>query len=208
MKQPIPEKLSVLQLPLNKSIFIFLICVLSLVACHSNEYPKPREYYRIDFPAKPSYKTVTSDCAFTFKADTNTRLIDQQETDETCQFQLYYPQYKAEIFFTYFKITEERPLEILLDEMHKLTYEHQVKAESIKSQTKEFPEDKKYVLSYRIQGNVASNNQFLITDSINHYVRAALYFRVAPNQDSLLPVIEHMNTEIDTLINSFKWTTY
>ena len=176
-----------------------------LAACHSNEYPKPRVYYRIDFPKDAALKAIDAPCPFTFTADTTVQIIDPIKKGDACQFQLYYPKYKAEIFFTYFEISPKRPLEILLDEMHKLTYEHQVKAESIKARTSEFPEDRKYTLTYHVEGNVASSNQFLITDSLNHYVRGALYFRVSPNQDSLKPVVTHFNSEIDRLIRSFQW---
>jgi len=179
--------------------------ILLLTSCHSNQYPKPREYYRIDFPKELSLKNVTTACPFMFTADTATIVLGTEQNGDACQFQLYYPKYKAEIFFTYFDISPKRPLVVLLDEMHKLTYEHQVKAESIKARTKGFPEENKYTLTYHVEGNVASSNQFLVTDSLHHYVRGALYFRVSPNQDSLRPVVAYFNTEIDRLIESFKW---
>jgi gliding motility-associated lipoprotein GldD len=53
--------------------------------------------------------------------------------------------------------------------------------------------------------NVASMYQFYITDSSKHFIRGALYFDHAPNNDSLAPVIEFLKADIDHLIETFTW---
>jgi hypothetical protein len=44
-----------------------------------------------------------------------------------------------------------------------------------------------------------------MTDSTNHFLRGALYFNFSPNNDSLRPVIEHLEADIQQLIESLEW---
>ena len=57
----------------------------------------------------------------------------------------------------------------------------------------------------KLSGEVPSQYQFFSTDSINHFLRGALYFNTATQNDSLAPVIEFMRVDIMHLLNSLKW---
>ncbi|HBI81253.1 MAG TPA: gliding motility lipoprotein GldD, partial [Bacteroidales bacterium] len=58
---------------------------------------------------------------------------------------------------------------------------------------------------YDIKGNSASSIQFYVTDSSEHYLRGALYFRCQPNKDSLAPAIEYFTADVVHLIETLRW---
>ncbi|MDP4963484.1 MAG: gliding motility lipoprotein GldD, partial [Salibacteraceae bacterium] len=62
-----------------------------------------------------------------------------------------------------------------------------------------------YGIVYDFKGETASDLQFFLTDSTNHFLRGSLYFNVYPNKDSLAPVIDYVKTDINHMLESFKW---
>lgn len=58
---------------------------------------------------------------------------------------------------------------------------------------------------FRIGGNTATANQFLVSDSVKHFLRGALYFDAAPNEDSLRPVNNFLKEDLVHLVNTLKW---
>jgi gliding motility-associated lipoprotein GldD len=60
-------------------------------------------------------------------------------------------------------------------------------------------------LIYEIGGNAASSIQFFLTDSTKHFIRGALYFNVAPNTDSISPVVDFVKKDIYHMIKTFEW---
>ncbi len=58
---------------------------------------------------------------------------------------------------------------------------------------------------FSVGGDVATANQFFLTDSTKHFLRGALYFDAAPNADSLGIVNQFLLEDMKHLINSFKW---
>jgi hypothetical protein len=47
--------------------------------------------------------------------------------------------------------------------------------------------------------------QFVLTDSVNHFFRGALYFNTVPNQDSLAPVVEYVKEDIIHLVETMRF---
>ena len=58
---------------------------------------------------------------------------------------------------------------------------------------------------YMINGNAATQSQFYVTDSVNHFVTGALYFDVKPNFDSLYPAIIYLRNDIRKIMETIKW---
>jgi gliding motility-associated lipoprotein GldD len=83
---------------------------------------------------------------------------------------------------------------------------HAEKADGIAERV--FTNDQKnvYALLYEIEGNTASNLQFVATDSTRHFLRGALYFNSEPNFDSIQPVLVFFQKDIARLIESLEWT--
>jgi len=59
---------------------------------------------------------------------------------------------------------------------------------------------------FRVGGDVATANQFFVTDSTKHFLRGALYFDATPNEDSLGIVNKFLVEDMKHLISTFKWT--
>ena len=97
-------------------------------------------------------------------------------------------------------------LDSLIESSRKFVDKHISKASSIKEKSYENIDNNIYSIVYNIKGNeVASPYQFFATDKNNHFLRGALYFNMQPNNDSLAPVIEFIEKDIDHLINTLKW---
>jgi gliding motility-associated lipoprotein GldD len=58
---------------------------------------------------------------------------------------------------------------------------------------------------FSLGGNTATANQFFLSDSVTHFLRGALYFDAAPNEDSLSIVNEFLKKDLQHLINTLKW---
>jgi gliding motility-associated lipoprotein GldD len=56
-----------------------------------------------------------------------------------------------------------------------------------------------------VGGNAATGRQFFVTDSTKHFLRGALYFDTAPNEDSLSTVSKFLEQDMLHLINTFQW---
>ncbi|NND94812.1 MAG: hypothetical protein HKN45_08085 [Flavobacteriales bacterium] len=94
----------------------------------------------------------------------------------------------------------------MLDESLGLTYEHHVMADNIENKQVMYPDRSVYGTVSYVFGNVASNVQFYVTDSTQHFLRGSLYFSVPPNKDSIAPVVAHLKVDIDHMLNSISWT--
>ena len=87
-----------------------------------------------------------------------------------------------------------------------LVSKHIDKAEAIYDSLIMHPEKNVFGLVYKIEGlGTATPYQFYVTDSTNHYLRGALYFNAHPNNDSLAPVIEFLEKDINHLISTMEW---
>ena len=114
-----------------------------------------------------------------------------------------YPSLKATIDITYRKV--DHNLRELLIESEKLVFKHTSKAEQITSNDYLNDQKKVYATLHNITGNAASQLQFHITDSINHFIKGALYFKIKPNYDSVLPAVAYIKKDILHLIETFNW---
>ena len=56
-----------------------------------------------------------------------------------------------------------------------------------------------------LSGEVPSPFQFHVTDSLNHFLRGALYFKTATKNDSLAPVINYVKKDILHMMNTLEW---
>ena len=58
---------------------------------------------------------------------------------------------------------------------------------------------------YEVGGNAASQSQFYVTDSVNHFVTGSLYFYAKPNYDSILPAAHYLKKDIQHIMETIKW---
>src|SRR5690606_23734827 len=184
------------------------------IGCHADEgtgvSPKPRMYPYVKLPAH-KYEMVTekSDCGFTFRksvyaiSDERSKFFDE-DLQNDCWFDLKYKDLNANVHFTYYSIGPEHTYDALTNESFRMVYEHSSVASSIQEESL-MKDGGKSGMSFYLRGPVASPYQFFLTDTTNHFLRAALYFDARPNPDSIAPVLNYIHADMDTLIKSLQW---
>ncbi|MFB6257209.1 MAG: gliding motility lipoprotein GldD [Flavobacteriales bacterium] len=176
--------------------------------CSENGTPKPKGYPRIELPEERDFRRTQKDCPFSFEIPDNAILTQKtvekdRNLDTDCWFDLVYPRYHAQVHLTYKSLDGD--LRKFVRQSHRLAYEHQVKARNILPERIHYDSNEVYGTKYRIKGNVASNLQFFITDSTQHFLRGSLYFMTEPNADSLRPVIDYIERDIDHMLKTLRW---
>ena len=179
---------------------LWLVWLLGLMlACQGEDpQPLPYGYMRIGLPPA-EYEWLSTDCPYTFLMNTSA----QWEAKEQCWGDIYYPKLRARVQITYKEPGAD--LDRILEESFQLAYKHTVRADGISEKFFENRETRVFGLLYRLQGEIATNTQFFMTDSANHYLRGVVYFYAAPNPDSLKPVQDYMAEEVVRLIESIRW---
>jgi gliding motility-associated lipoprotein GldD len=191
-------------------IFFFVVAFIFANSCKEKYTPKPRSYFRIDFPEK-SYHRITESYPYNFEIPDYSYITqDSDNPDKPFWTNIEVPSNKAEIHISYFTLNEtEKGKKILLNELMEesrtLAYKHSIKADAITEQVFVNEGKKVYGLIYKIEGNAASPFQFFLTDSTTHFLRGALYIRDVPNIDSLKPVIDFLEPDVIRLIESASW---
>jgi gliding motility-associated lipoprotein GldD len=192
---------------------VALSCLLS---CNSTYTPKRKGYFRIDFPAHqyqsfnepgypysfdyPVYATVVRDSSFFDTVPENPYWINVD-----------FPRFGAKIYISYKKIGPQsasggvgNSFDKLRDDAFKMTFKHTYKASSIDPSLIQTPNGIGGIF-FNVGGDAATAQQFFLTDTTRHFLRGALYFDVAPNEDSLGIVNRFLQQDLTHLINTFRW---
>ncbi len=173
-------------------------------ACREPLSPKPRAYFRIDFPEK-KYGLFRSDCNFSFEYPLYGEVNSTElRTAEPCWYNIDFRNYKATIYLTYKPLSGDN-LSSHVEDIRRIVYKHSIKADDIIETRINLPEQTVYGLFYDIKGNAASSVNFYITDSTSGFLSGSLYFNLKPNIDSLAPAIQFFREDIVHLIRSFSW---
>ncbi len=181
---------------------------LSVISCNSGYTIKQTGYYRIEFPPHeyklfdrpgypytfeyPVYGTVLQDTTFFEDRPENPYWIN-----------IDFPQFNGKIYISY-KEVQKTDFNKLINDAFNLTYKHTTKATEIRDSLIRTPKGVSGVF-FEVGGNAATANQFFVTDSINHFLRGALYFDATPNEDSLGIVNDFLQVDMKHLINSLQW---
>lgn len=186
------------------SVLIVIPAMLFLAGCRQDYSPKPRGYFRIDFPEK-NYQRFDTTYPYTFEFPAYSRIIpDTRPTSEPYWINLEFPAYRGRIYFSYKPIHENLPE--YLEDSRTFVLKHIPKADAIDDSLIYRPEDNVYGMVYYIEGSqAASPCQFFLTDSSSRFLRGALYFDISPNNDSLAPVIAFIRQDILHLLRTFRW---
>jgi gliding motility-associated lipoprotein GldD len=186
---------------------IFSLCVTGLlvVACSHDYQPKPKGYNRLELPPA-SYRVSPDTLPYQFEYSVHARFMkDTSWVRERHWIEIYYPELKATIHITYKNLNHNsKLLKEYLQDAYVLTAKHQIKAYSIEETVVKTPSGKTAVVA-ELDGEVPSQFQFTTTDSVQNFLRGALYFNVPVQNDSLRPAIEYMKKDVMHLINTLEW---
>ncbi|HRW98062.1 MAG TPA: gliding motility lipoprotein GldD [Cyclobacteriaceae bacterium] len=187
--------------------YLGLCAVLLLLAsaCQTDYQPKPKGYNRLVLP-EPAYQSLPDSLPYAFEYSTHAILLkDTSWVRERHWVEISYPELKATIHITFKRLQHsEELLKEYLNDAYTLTAKHQIKAYAIDESITRTPSGKTAVIA-EIEGEVPSQFQFTMTDSVNNFLRGALYFNVKVQNDSLQPAIEYVKKDIMQLINTLEW---
>lgn len=180
---------------------IYLLFFLS--SCEESYVPKPRGFQRIIFPER-AYKSFTSDCNFTCDIPVYSEAKqDDHPAAEKCWYNVTYLPFNATLHLSYKPIKNKADLFNMIEDSRMLVYKHTIKADEIYETV--VGNNHLNGMLYELSGNTATNFQFYVTDSTNHYLRGALYFNETTNIDSILPALDFLKRDIIFMLQSIRW---
>ena len=200
---------------------LFITVVLLLHSCSQDYVPRPKGYNRIELPDH-TYVSLPDSFPYTFQvstlaeinSDTTWKFIrkiqleidpEKKVNDEKFWIDLVYDTLDANVQVTYKSVYNNTKLmEEYINDAYRLTSQHQVKAYAIEESIIRTPQGYTASLT-ELSGEVPSQVQFMVTDSSEHFLRGALYFKTASKNDSLKPVIDYIKTDIVHLLNTLHW---
>ncbi len=185
--------------------------MVSFTACREEVYtPKPRGYFDIDFPVREYTNFEKRGYPYQFEypvygiIEKDTLFFDEK-TENPWWINIDFKDLGGKVFISYKQITGKNSLSKLLEDSYQLSYYHTKKADYINDPVFH-TKNNVHGVYYNVGGNSASAFQFYATDSVQHFLRGALYFDVAPNADSLKPVNDFLKEDIQRIVESIKWT--
>lgn len=206
----------------------WLLAIASFIlACNSTYTSKKRGYYKIGFPERQYTIFNKEEFPFTFEYPAYARVVKDstffdENTENPYWINIDFPQFGAKIFTSYkiiggkaiYKIkqangsykdsTAINEFDRLVNDAFTLTNKNQTMASSIQDSLM-FTKNNITGVFFKVGGNAATSRQFFLSDTSRHFFRGALYFDVTPNIDSLKPVLDFLQTDINHLINTFRW---
>ena len=185
-------------------LILVLILIFVLAGCRQDYTPKPRGYFRIDFPEK-QYVRFDTTYPYSFEYPAYAKVIaDNRASSEPYWINIDFPQFQGRIHISYKPVTDN--LTEYLEDARTFVVKHIPKADAIDDSLIYRPDDRVFGLVYYIEGSqAASPCQFFVTDSSANFLRGALYFNVSPNNDSLAPVLAFIEEDIRHLVDTFHW---
>ena len=212
---------------LNKKCFLYLTLALVFAACNSTYTSKKTGYFKIDLPEKkyvlfdepgmpysfeyPTYAFIVKDSTY-FDANPENdywRNIDFKNLN--AKIFLSYKIIGGKAFYkikmsngTYKDSTGINMYDKMINDAFNLTNKNDDVATSKKDSLFKTA-NKVSGLLFKLGGNAATQRQFFMTDTTKNFIRGALYFYASPNADSVKPVVDFIQQDIDHLIKTFRW---
>lgn len=188
-------------------INLTFLCSIFALSCKPKPIPEPKPigYFRLELPAH-EYAILDTTLPFLFEKSTNSDVVITHPENSSTWLNVVYPDLNASFRFTIFTLKSADSLRNLMISEDRMVKFHYKKAEDVQYSIIRDTNARLWGQTYEIYGKeVATPFQFWVTDSTNHFVRAALYFDGTPNNDSLQPVIDYLKEDAMQIINTFKW---
>lgn len=213
-----------------KNILLGIAIAGLLSACGGGNYsPKPQAYLRIDLPEHEYFlldtmRTYPGDTLvfdgdtaialsgfaktfpFTFEANQCIEWTEKDAPKGERWIDLKYPQWDGVVFLSYRRMHSPDELKVNIDDAIRFMEQHYKVASGVEEQGYEDRENRVYGTVYYLKGSkVASTCQFWLTDSTTNFLRGSLFLNRTPNNDSLAPVLEYIQTDIEHLVETLRW---
>lgn len=163
-------------------------------------------FLKIEFP-EHSYHTERGNAPFQFKLSDNSTLKAPVNCNAYyCEQEIYLGrEIDGNINLFYKKVDHPDSLARLINFSNQEVDFHKMKASKIEYDQIIDSESKVFGTLFELKGDVATNFQFYLTDSIQNFVRGEVVLNCVPNYDSLRHVLGYVKVDLAEMINSFEW---
>lgn len=210
-----------------KKYSFLLLTLFFFAACNSTYTSRKKGYFRINLPQHEYTSFNRPDYPYSFEYPVYASVIQDStyfdsNPENPYWINIDFPKLNARIFLSYkivggkamYKIKQPdgtyrdsagiNQFDRMVNDAYNLTNKNQVASSSIKDSL--FHTNNGITgIFFRVGGNAATAKQFFVSDTTKHFLRGALYFDATPNADSLKPVQDFLQVDMDRLIRSFKW---
>ncbi len=206
---------------------LFSVAVLLFAACNSNYTSKKTGYFKIDLPEKKYVLFNEPGVPYSFEYPVYAAIVkDSTYFDANPENDYWrnidFKKLNAKIFLSYkiiggkalYKIkmadgfykdsTGVNAYDKMINDAFNLTNKNDDVATSKKDSLFKTANNVGGLL-FKLGGNAATQRQFFMTDTTKNFIRGALYFYSSPNADSVKPVVDFIQQDIDHLISTFRW---
>jgi gliding motility-associated lipoprotein GldD len=191
----------------QKALYSHFLVSILLISCNSDYIPRPRGYFRIDFPVHSYQLFDRPEFPYSFEYPVYGNIIRDtsffgDRPENPYWINVDFPRFHARIYISYKKV--DGNFDKLREDAYKMTYKHTYKASSIEDSLISTPLNVHGVF-FNVGGNAATAKQFFVSDTTRHFLRGALYFDTTPNSDSLNIVNSFLQVDMNHLINTLRW---
>jgi gliding motility-associated lipoprotein GldD len=220
-----PEPKRMLQL--HKRLLVIGIVLVCFVACNSPYTSKKPGYFKIELPKKEYVTFNEPGFPYSFEYPSYAKIIRdstyfEENPEDKYWRNIDFGQFNAKIFISYKRVGGKALYKIkqangqykdslgtniydnMIVDAFKLTNKNDDIATSKKDSLFRNKNDVTGLL-FKLGGNAATQRQFFMTDTTTHFLRAALYFYATPNADSVKPIVDFLQKDIDHMISTFVW---
>jgi gliding motility-associated lipoprotein GldD len=210
-----------------KNWLLMALTITVFAACNAPYVSKKRGYYKIEMPERKYQLFNDPGLPYTFEYPVYAKIVqDTTYFDNNPENNFWrnidFPTFNARVFLSYKQVGGKALYKLkqangiykdtiainLFDKMvtdaFTLTNKNDVVANSIKDSVIKTTNGISGIF-FKVGGNAATAKQFFLTDTSKNFIRGALYFDVTPNADSLKPVQDFLQVDLEHLINTFKW---
>ncbi len=212
---------------LKKKLLLVVFPIIFIAACNSNYTSKKTGYFRIDLPEKKYVVFNEPGIPYSFEYPTYAKIVkDSTYFDVNPENDYWrnidFVNFNAKIFLSYkiiggravYKLKQQdgsykdsagvNLYDKMINDAFNLTNKNDDVATSKKDSLFTTANNVSGLL-FKLGGNAATQRQFFMTDTTKNFIRGALYFYASPNADSVKPVVDFIQKDIDHLISTFRW---
>lgn len=210
-------------------MMLMLVIAVTMISCNAPYVSKKRGYFNIELPKRGYQKFEREGFPYSFEYPVYSQIIQDStyfdsNPENPYWINIDFPKFGGRIFLSYKKIGGKALYRIkqpdgkykdsfginvfdkMVGDAFTLTNKNDVVSNSIKDSLIHTPNNISGVF-FKVGGNAATAKQFFLSDTTSNFIRGALYFDVTPNADSLKPVQDFLQVDLEHIINTFKWKT-
>jgi len=192
----------------NLAPLLLLTLFFLLVSCVKKQeepVPKPKGYFRLSTP-EVAYQHHDSVLPFSFDYSKNATLSFQKKEKNVYWVDIYYPSLSAIFKITCFPVANNLHQFMWNEEEQVMFHVERRMTDDIQYSLVKDPKERVFGRLYELEGkHVATPFKFWLTDSLQYFVKGALYFDFEPNNDSLAPIIDYLKNDALYMVETWKW---